>query len=342
MATLARGDSLGGRLRWTWLGISILAAHLVDIVEWVGILVAPAYFQSHFVTHSWFLAACVAVGAALALRVIGRPRSPWPCVLIAVTVGSHLLLDHPLLRKLLADAYHQSGGSLEEMPRLFESIAAESWLYGLLAVLFVLARAAAQPACPRRGRSAAGVLAILAIAAAVSRIPALWVTAYVLAAVHSLLLMRRGLTVRLLWNIVPVLPVLALLGVEVWAGRLQDQARRFMDQGRMAEAAALYERALAMPTRSKKDWTMIYLSGCRRRLGDFRGAEALLLQAEKLAECPDWVRFLRATSYLDPAARGTPCFDQERAIGMLEDLATNSTCLHTKQEAQRRLKGLRH
>ncbi|MBN2560824.1 MAG: hypothetical protein JXQ75_07835 [Phycisphaerae bacterium] len=340
LSNLSRATSRGQALRYVWPGLIVLLAHVVDIVEWMIVLVAPEYFNQHFVTNSPFVTAGIVAVAWLVLFVGTRLRRPWPYILVALAVFSHLLLDYDPVRIAVADTYSRSADA--ELPGLCDAVIAEVWLYGLLLVSVGLVQAARQHDCPRRGRAAAGVLGVLAIFAAITRSPGLWMPAYVLAVLHTLLLSRRHLTLRLLWSLVPLVPLFMLLAVESWAGRLFDQATMMKKDRNYAGAAEMYERALAVPTRSCQLGAFVYLSQCQRQLGDLAGAEATLLRAIRRCEQPHWARLGLAALYMDPQVRGTPCYRPQEAARILRGMIDGQCPSHIVDRARRMLEDLHH
>ena len=113
------------------------------------------------------------------LRLATKLRSVRGYLVVAAAILSHLVLDHPLVRRLIADAARI--GPRDELPRLWEAMQAEVWLYGAFLVLALLFRASREPACPRWGRYACGFLGLMTVAAAATRNVALWAPAYSIA-----------------------------------------------------------------------------------------------------------------------------------------------------------------
>jgi len=322
-----------------WLGVMVLLAHLVDISEWIIILAAPEYFDQRFVTNSPLVTATL-VGAVWIVMALGvRLRRPWPYALIALAVFSHLLLDWHPARIALVDTYHHSTEA--QIPSRFEAVIAEIWLYGLLLVLVGLVQAARQRDCPTSGRAAAGILGALAIFAAISRSPFLWTPAYGLALLHTLLLFRREVNVRLLWSLVPLLPLIALLSVELWAGHIYKQAEALRKSKEYAAAITVYQRALAVPTRSQNLSAYLRLSRCQQRLGDFTAAEATLLHAIRVCDNPYWLHCRLAALYTDPDVQETPFFRPDEAGKILQDVIDSPCRAVIRNHARKKLERLR-
>jgi hypothetical protein len=339
LSCLSSARGRRGRLAHIWPGLMVLMAHLVDIAEWVVVVAAPTYFDEHFVTNSPVLTGLLVVAVWALLAFVGRVRRPWPYLLIVAAVFSHLLLDHHLARQALTDTY--GAASAGEEPSLQESLIAETWSYGLLLVLASLGRAAWQKDCPRKGRAAAGLLAVAAVFAATTRHPAVWVPVYALAAAHALMLMRRALGFRFLWNLVPVTPIFALLVMELYAGHFCRQADAFSREGDYARAEVLYRRALEVPTRSRNVGARIHLSWCQRQTGDLGGAVATLRYAMRVSEYPSWPAITLAELLICPEAKGTPYYSpQEAAVLLRQVIAGPSNESHTAQ-ARHMLNALR-
>ncbi|HVP10004.1 MAG TPA: hypothetical protein VMV94_02330 [Phycisphaerae bacterium] len=329
---LADAKSRGGALRNAWPGFMVLMGHLVDIVEWGIILAAPGYFDHHYLTNSPVLTAGIGAVVCLGLAIFARLRKPWPYLLVVLAIFSHLLLDDHLVRVTLADAYQ--GQAATESPSLYTSVLAEAWLYGLLFICVWLLQASRRADCPRSGRAAARVLVALAIFASITRNPAVWMPVYVLAGLHGLLMIRRDLRPKSLWNLVPVLPVFALLAVELWAGRLYEQARELDRQGAYPEAAAMYRRVIAAPTRSQNLAAYIWLSECQRRDKDYAAAEATLMRGLAITDQPWWARAWLGRLYAHSCLRGTAHYQPERARELLEQVINDRSPAEAKRYAR--------
>jgi hypothetical protein len=335
IGSIGRAEVRGRVLQHVWPGLIVLMAHLVDLAEWAVILVAPGYFDQHFVTNSPLVTAGLVAAVWIVIAFVTRLRRPWLYVLVALAIGSHLLLDHRLVRTALADLY--GGSSEEEMPGLYAAVVAEVWLYGLVLVMVALARAARQHDCPPRGRAAAAVLGVVALVAAVTRVPGLWMPAYGVAALHALLLLRRDLELRLLWSLAPLVPLAALLTVELWAGHLYHEARALQVNKDYAAAAKAYRQALAVPARSQKLGAHVRVSQCQREMGDFAAAEATLLRAVKMCDRPDWPHCVLAGLYADSRAKHTPLYRPEEAARILREVVDGLSPAMVKAHARRKL-----
>lgn len=339
LAGCSRAESRGGSMRFIWPGFMVLMGHLLDVVEWGVILVAPEYFDHHWVSNSLWLTAGVAGVVCAGTAIFGRLRRPWPYVLVVAAIFSHAAMDHEVLRAVLIDVYGDA--QADEQPAFGESVKAELWLYGLLLVGALLVRASSERGCPRRGRAAAGVLAAAAILAGVTRNPWLWVPAYGLAAVHALLLQRKHFNWRLAWCVVPLIPLLALLSVELWAGWLFHRGDVERGRGEYAAAVEMFNRSAGVPTRSSKTAAYIRMSSCWRSLGDFRAAEKALLRAEAISEGRWVARYQLAMFYIDRRVSGTSFDRPEAAAEKLQQIIDGGAPDGIKGYARQRLEGLR-
>jgi hypothetical protein len=326
-------------MRFEWPGVMVLLAHLLDIVEWGVILIAPTYFGRHWVSNSLWSTSVVAAVVCAALAVFVRLRRPWPYLLAIGAIFSHVGLDHPLWRAVLVDLYGDA--PTDELVGLGRSVLVEVWFYGLLLVGVLVVRACTVRGCPRRGRVAAGLLAAAAILAAVSRNPWLWIPAYCLTVLHVLLLLRSTLNWRLVWGVLPVIPLFALLAVEVWAGWLYQQGESLKGSGDPAAAIVMFERSIAVPTRSPKTGAYVQVSHCWRSLGEFAAAETALLQAESLNEGRYWARYQLAWFYLDNRLKGTRFDRPDLSAERLRQVIDGDAPANIKAYARRFLADLR-
>jgi hypothetical protein len=301
-----------------WTGLVILLAHLVDLVEWAVTLVVPSTRDNHFLTHSPMLAGGLVVLVWVVLRLGTKLRSLWGYLIVALAIYSHLALDHPLVRRLLADA----SGIMprDELPRLRETMLAEIWLYGVVLVIALLFRASRQPGCRRWGRFACGVLGVMAVVAAATRQVALWAPTYFLALMHAALLLRRELTPRLAWSLLPLTPLFIFVGVEIAAKRLARQAEALQMQRNFAEAVDLYQRALDLPIRTAQVRTYVNLAQCYSALGHPGKAEDILLRGRAKSYGNPWADFWLARFYADTRLRGSPYFKPRRAAELFRQI----------------------
>ncbi len=348
MATIGHtlvGLSLGGvcpskartrRLQFVWLGLMVLAAHLVDIAEWVLTLRSRAQFSPHFVTHSIFSTTTLVVILWMILALWARVRSPWPYLCIAVAVFSHLLLDYLPARIFLIELYGRTAG-LEGIG-LRESIIAEVWLYGLFLVIVMLWQAVRTPGCPRPARHLAMAFGGVCLLAALSRTAALWAPVYALATAHSLLLLRREIKPAQLWSLVPLIPLVILVGIELWSVFLFREALKLQKAGDFEGAARLHRQTLAIPSRSSKVSTYIYLSFCEGAKENWAANEHDLLTAVRLAEDPAWPELSLAEFYLSGRVIGTSYYRPLEAQRLAEKVAAGPNSPAAKNWAANILK----
>ena len=320
---LCRGRDRNHAMPAIWTGLVVLLAHLVDLVEWTVTLVVPSMRDNHFLTHSPLLAGGLVVVVWAILRLVTKLRSIWVYLVVGLVILSHLVLDHPLVRRLIADA---SGiAPRDELPRLWETILVEVWLYGTVLVVALLLRASREPACPRWGRYACGVLGLMAVAAATTRHVAIWAPAYCLALVHAALLLRRDLKPRLAWSLLPLTPLFIFVGIEISAMRLGGRAESLRKQGNFAQAAELYQRALDLPTRTAQARAYVNLARCYTALGRPAEAEAILLRGGAKTYGSVWVDYWLARFYADSRRRGSTYFQPQKAAEIFRQIRDGPT-----------------
>lgn len=316
LSGLSRAAGREGKMRYVWPGFMVLMGHFVDIAEWVVVVAAPEYFDEHFVTNSPLLTSLLVAGIGLFLRFVIGLRRPWPYLLMALAVFSHLLLDHRLTRTVFLVAYEND----VDLPAfdIYKATLAEVWLLGLFFIVVELGRASFQRACPRYGRAAAGILAAIAIFACISQQAILWIPAYALASLHALVLSRRDLSWRLVWSLLPITPVVALLAVELWAGHLEEEGHALENSKNYAAAAKSYGRALALPTRSRCADASGRLGECELRLEHYAAAEAALRHTIRYSSIPNWYWFKLAMLYANPKAESEKLYHPTKAAKFLQ------------------------
>jgi hypothetical protein len=317
----------------------VLSAHLVDLVEWILTVYSRGRYSTHFVTHSPWLTTGLVVSLWAVLAFWARASSPWPYLCIAVGVFSHLLLDYPPERILLVNLYGRE--NREALPGLRESIVAEIWLFGLFLVIVMLLQAIRDSKCPPKGRTLACALGAVCIIAATTRAAIFWAPAYLVATLHAGILLRRELNVRLLWNLVPAIPVVALLLVELWFNAVYRRAIQLQQGGDYASAARLHHQALAIPTRSSKVGVYIYLGSCELAMKHWDTCENDLRTAVRLSEEPAWAQFNLAHFYLSDQVRGTRFYRPEEGQGILEAIVVGDYSPEDKAYAIRYLEQYR-
>ena len=339
LSNVPREQSQPRRLFYVWPGLMILLAHLVDIVEWGVVLVTGAHVEQHMVTNSPLLTGLITLIVCAAIALITKLRRPWIYVLIVVAIFSHLLLDSALAKATLLDTYNPP--SDEEMPSLWLNMEGEIWFYGLFLTLMSLIRATRQRDCPRAGRAVAGVLAALAVFAAIRRNPLLWAPAYTLAALHSILLLRRGVRVRLAWNLIPLVPLLTLVAAELWAGQLHKEGMSFYKDKNYATAEEMFQRATTIPTRSAGLSSYPYLIKCQRRRGDFAAADETLREALKIGRESECFQFQMAFVCIEPQVRNTPYLRVSNAVLLFNRIIQNPAGERYKRYARYHLEKMK-
>ncbi len=347
MATIGHtlvGLSIGGLcpaqsrtriLQFFWLGLMVLAAHLVDIAEWVLTTQSRTQYHQHFVTHSaWSTTVLVVILWAI-LALGARVRSPWPYLCVAVGVFSHLLLDYLPVRNFIADLYGRETPSLAI--GLLQSIIAEIWLYGLFLVLVALWQAARSPGCPRPAKKLAMVLAGACVLSAVTRVVWIWAPVYALATAHGVLLLRRSIRPALLWSLVPMIPIFILLAVELVSLRYYQQALVYEDAKDLATAVRLHRKALALPARSSRVQIFVHLAACESQIHELAAAERDYLTAVKLSEEPGWAKIALASFYVFNPTHNTEYYRPQETRRILEDVIQGDYSSRDKALAAERL-----
>jgi len=157
-----------------------------------------------------------------------------------------------------------------------------------------------------------------------ARWPAFWIPAYLLAVLHAGLILRRDLSIRFAWSVVPIIPILLLLGVELRARTLFREAEFLFDQREYARAAELFERAVAVPTRSSKAVVLVHLGHCRMHIGDLTGAEDAMLRACADRESGVWASYMLGAFYINNRTRGTSYFQPSKAVGLFAKVIQES------------------
>lgn len=332
-------ESRGGKLPYVWVGFMVLMGHLVDVVEWIVIVVAPSYFDRHFVTNSPMVTAGIAAFVCLLLFVVFRVRRILVYVLTVLAIFSHLLLDLPVVLAALGDIYFGSADT-SEMPSVTDLIPAELWAYGGVLLLVTLFNASRRKGVPRGGRLLSGVFAFLLVGTAVTRIPYLWGSVYALAGMHALLLYRRCWTWRVIWSLVPAAPLVVLLGFELWSVHLYHEATTLRHARQYAAAEATYRRMIDVPTRSPKELARVYLGDCLLNQGRFGEAEVELLNSIARTEHPDFGRIVLAAMYMSSKTENTEYHKLGDAVVLCEEILAGNARPHLKGIASRRLREL--
>lgn len=317
-----------------WMGLLVLFAHLVDLIEWMLLLVAPRTFSAHTVTNSPWLVMGVLAGVLLFLAAC-RVRQPVLYAFAALAVLSHVLLDLRSIRLSLANVYGWSGN--DGFPSLLETMASEFWLFGGLFALAALFHAARQRGVKRPARQLAAVLGVVAVVGAVIRHPIAWAPAYALCLLHALLLSRQRVKWSLAWNLVPLIPLFALVGIELYAWRLESHAASLLQSQDYQRAARAYQQALDIPTRSSRVSVHVNLSTCLFKIDDLDGAERQLLRVVDDVENPYWPRLMLAYLYVAPKTRGTSFHRPQESQRLLQSIADDPRSGRTGQIAHAQL-----
>ncbi len=331
MATIGHtltGLSLGGfgspgirgkTMPHLWPALIVLLAHAVDLVEWGAAIVLGTSGDSHFLTHSPLSTGILVLLIWIVLAFAAKVRSPLIFGIVAAAVFSHLLLDMSSVRFFVAQAY--ADRDAYDLPQFEQALVAEIWIFGLLFVLVSLGRAVLQQSCPRRGRVAGYVLGIAVVAAATTRLPAVWVPAYAVSLAHAAVLLRRRFHPRQLWGVVLLLPVLVFMLVEATAAHLTATGVNLVRAGRDREAIKVHERVLALPTRESRSWNHALIGESYERLGEPALAEAAFAAALRDSEASAWATIFLARFYMRQRWRDTPFFRPSKAGSLLDQAA---------------------
>jgi len=309
------------RLRWVWPGVLVMLAYAVDLTEWLAVVVHPGLLDQRFATHSPLLVGGLAVGACLLFGLIGRFRRPWPYLVIAGVVLSHYLLDLPRVRVAVAEWYF--GRVFDARgPGHAEAIAAELCLYGAPLIWTLLLRASFERGCSPAARLLARVLVVLSVAAVALRHPAAWGPVYLLSVGHAGLLLRRHVHPRLLWNVLPLLPLLGL-GFTSWlTWHRIDQGIHLATQERHEAAIRCYQQALAVRSRTGRGTAYMRMGLSLEKLGRLEAAERAFDRSVALAGTPGWAEAISAGFYVRHT--GTPYFRPQEARRRLEHVLRSS------------------
>jgi hypothetical protein len=318
-----------------WIGLVILFAHLIDISEWMLLLLAPGRFSTHSVTNQPWLIITVTL-CAFVLLGGGRVKNPFLYLVAATSILSHVLLDLRSIRLLLANLYGWSGD--QGFPTFREMFISEVWLFGLTFSLVVLFRSLREPRIKRPTKFIGAALAAIAAISALSRMPILWIPAYSLAVIHACLVMKWRPRPAHVWVMVPLAPLLALVVTEIYAGQLQSRGQELTQAKEYQAALEPLEGALRIATRSSKVGTRVYLSTCKYMLNDLPDAEHQLLQVIDDPENPYWPRLMLAYFYVAPKTKGTTLHRPEETRRLLESIANDPRAGQTSEIARGQLK----
>lgn len=322
-----------------WLGLMVLLAYGVDLAEWFAVIFDSDLADGRFVSHSPFLVAVLAVGVCIAVGVCCRLRRPWPYVIIVAVTFSHLLLDSNTARFGLAEWY--SGHPIGDREHMYPAaLVAECCVYGAPLVWVLLVRSAFERSCPRRARIASWVLVAVCVVAGLTRCAAVWAPVYVFSALHAVVALRRFLNLRLLWNLVPLLPLLALSSVTLVESQREAEARLLKQQGLYREAARAYQSALDIPTRSNREGLYRRMGMCYEKAGDFAATERAFRKSLAVSSRPGGPETILAGFYLRHP--DTPFYRPERAVRLYARLLeTDGVDEHLQTHARAQLRRLR-
>ena len=311
LGTCISAGARNHRLPYLWAGIMVLLAYAVDLAEWFAVIFDPDLIDRRFVTHSPVLVAGLAVAVCALLGIYCRLRRAWSYVLIAGVIFSHLLLDASQVRIGLAEWYSGRVFGFQKVSHSV-SLPAELCVYGAPLVGTLLVRASFEKGCGRGARIVSWVLVVLAGVSAFTRHAVVWGPLYALSVLHAVIVLRRQLNIRLLWNALPLLPLLAL-GCTTWlaAHRLQ-QAKLLARQGLDQEAVRVYQTALDVPSRTGRDAIYLSMGISYAKLGDLSAAEWAYRKTLALSIRPGWPELVLADFYV--RHQGTSFYRPKQAV----------------------------
>jgi hypothetical protein len=324
----ASSKTRGGRLPYAWLGVTVLLAYAVDVVEWTALLFDPDLVNSHFVTHSPSRVLGLGLGACLVIWAGWRIRHPWPYVVVTGVVSSHLALDHTAVRDAIEGWYSEE--LLEAHTFRPAMLTAEMCVYGAPLVWILLLRAAVEPDTSRRARAVCGALVVVSFLSALTCRAAVWTPVYILSAVLALVLLRQHLGVRVLWMAVPMLPVLAIATATVLGVVRAERAKALASEDRHAEAVAAFQSALDVPSRIGRTHAYCGMGESYEHLRLLTHAEGAYRQAVALSSRPGLAALHLARFYTRHP--GTPFHRPDEAARILHallDVPTACRAHHT-------------
>ena len=317
LAGLSRAKSRGNAMRFTWPGFMFLLGHVIDVIEWVTVILFANWADGHYLTHSPLMTVgFVAVVCGL-VAAFGKVRRPWPYFLIAVCIFSHLALDSARGRVFLANLYGVTPEGLEGYS-LRETVTAEIWLYGLMLLLVLLVRGVLDSKIRKRGKILTGVVAALAILAAATRLAAVWIPVYVLGYLHAGMMLRREIDLRMAWGGLFLIPLVVCVVSEVHASRLSGDAWALQMDQDYRGAIRLYNNSLAYPQRASPVNTLTHIGQCYDALGDLPEAERYFKKAMTVSEEPGWGHYWLAWFYANRNWQATPFYKPQEAMRILE------------------------
>ena len=328
-------------LRRTFLlpGFLVLAAYAVDVVEWCCAVVNPDIVDGRTVGHSALAVAVVIAGMCLLCALLFRVRRFWMYTLVAAVVLSHVAMDWPVVRAHVAQL-HLAQLLQDEPVTRCTAVLAETRVYGLPFVLAILVRAAGERGCSRRARRVSLLLAGACLASMALPYSAAWATAYLLSIIHAAILLRRHLSAALCWNLVLLVPVLAVGATTLMMNSRLATAGALARNRNHYEALLVYQSALRLPSRDGRASAYLGMGLCYQRLTDWTEAERCFLKGRTFQERRAWAEVLLARLYSSSEDRALRRPDEALRL-YRHVLAGDDASDHLKEVARRELDTLR-
>lgn len=324
-----------GKMPYVWAGLVVLSAHVVDLVEWLALLVAPIHWDKHFLTHSpWMALGVAAVICGCAAAVTGTRRL-WPYLVLTIAVMSHLLLDAPVIRSLIGGAY---GFPVDEhLPEYPAAILAELWGYGLIFVLTTLIVSWRQRRMSRKARNLALAFGVFCCLSAATRNPNIWGPTYLVAMVHCGLMWMKQFDWRYAKSAIPLIPLLILPSTDLYADSLTKRAIVMREEGHIEEAIELNLSVLRIPTRKSCVTNYLELGRCYLRQNRLDVAENAFINVRKESQAyGNYLGdFWLAKFYTDDRTVDTPYFRPEEAESLLDRVIRKSPVEQHQQWASK-------
>jgi tetratricopeptide (TPR) repeat protein len=302
-----------------WPGVMLFLAYAVDVVEWLAAIIDPDVVDQRFLSHAPWLVGVLALGVCVAFGVVCRTRRWWPYVLIVGAIFSHLLLDYGILRAALCQWYAGRAVGPLEWQRS-SALPAEACVYGLPFVWTLLFHASRRPGVSRRARAVSRWLGAFAAATAWLHYPWIWGPVYTVSILHALIVLRRSLRLGLAWNVLPLLPLVALGATTAVAEHRFGRGMTLEQRGLEQEAIGVYETVLATPARAPRAAALLHMGLCYEKLGRTSEAERAYLKSQRLASRPGWADVLLADLYV--RNEGQPFFRPEEAARLIRQVLT--------------------
>jgi hypothetical protein len=295
-------DARSPRVRYGWLGLTVLLAYLPDLAEWVLRMAGLELTHSAPASLPVVVLSCAVTWALI--RWVGGERSLVILASAALAIFSHLVLDFfdggiPLWWPFSVASVGPNWFQIDGINRL----RIETAMFGSMITMGLLVWMWRSAGAIRASQLSLGFsFLFLSAIASWAKSPWLVLAGAIGVGLTGLVVCRPPLNFHHVWQVVPLLPVLLLAAVHFYIEKERVIGEDYCLREEYAPALVHFNRsARFVSTNGESAVTLYRIAFCHRKLGDEQ--EAYRLYTRGLKKFPDHTVFKYGLAELFLTAR---------------------------------------